>query len=104
MSYKGSRRSDVSERQTGAYDLLDLITAWIVILWRFAATYMRAKHNRAEMPNSNIAMGIIYDKVLIGKVEFVGVTRRSYQKERGVSNHHVSFGRTVELSQFSASD
>ena len=29
------------------------MTAWIVILWRFAATYVRAKHNRAEMLNSN---------------------------------------------------
>ena len=25
----------------------------IVILWRFAATYVRARHTRAEMPNSN---------------------------------------------------
>ena len=25
----------------------------IVHLWRFAATYVRAKHIRAEMPNSN---------------------------------------------------
>ena len=50
------------------------------------------------------AMGMIHDKVLKGKVEFVGVARRSYQKERGVSDHHVSFGRTVELSQLSASD
>ena len=25
----------------------------IVILWRFAATYMRAKYNRAEVLNSN---------------------------------------------------
>ena len=23
------------------------MTAWIVILWRFAASYVRAKHNRA---------------------------------------------------------
>ena len=30
--------------------MLELMTAWIVIL---AATYVRAKHNRAEMPNSN---------------------------------------------------
>ena len=34
--------------------MLELMTAWIVILWRFAATYVRAKHDRAEMPNSNI--------------------------------------------------
>ena len=33
--------------------VLELMTAWIVILWRFVATYVRAKHNRAEMPNSN---------------------------------------------------
>ena len=34
-------------------ELLDLMTAWIVILWRLAATYVRAKHIRAEMLNSN---------------------------------------------------
>ena len=33
--------------------MLDLMTAWIVILWRFAATYTYAKHIRAEMLNSN---------------------------------------------------
>ena len=33
--------------------ILDLMTAWFVILWRFAATYVRAKHIRAEMLNSN---------------------------------------------------
>ena len=33
--------------------MLELMTAWIVILWRFAATYAPAKHNRAEMLNSN---------------------------------------------------
>ena len=36
-----------------AYDLIKLMTAWFVILWRFAATYVRAKHIRAEMLNSN---------------------------------------------------
>ena len=34
-------------------ELLDLMTAWIIILWRLTATYMRAKHIRAEMLNSN---------------------------------------------------
>ena len=29
------------------------MTAWIVILWRFAVTYVRAKHIRAELLNSN---------------------------------------------------
>ena len=29
------------------------MTAWFVILWRLAATYVRAKHIRAEMLNSN---------------------------------------------------
>ena len=37
--------------------LLELMTAWIVILWRFAAIYVCAKHIRAdtgaEMLNSN---------------------------------------------------
>ena len=33
--------------------LLDLMTAWFVILRRFAATYVRAKHIRAETVNSN---------------------------------------------------
>ena len=35
------------------WNMLELMTAWIVILWRFAATYVRAKYNRAEMLNSN---------------------------------------------------
>ena len=36
-----------------------MMTAWIVILRRFAVTYVRAKHIRAELLNSNIYTCII---------------------------------------------
>ena len=40
------------------------MTAWVVILWRFAASYVRAKHNRAvdaEFQHSPCSEGLFAD-------------------------------------------
>ena len=40
------------------YLLLELMTAWIVILWRFAATYVCAKHMRADSGADTVVVGL----------------------------------------------
>ena len=46
--------------------VLESMTAWIDHLWRFAATYVRAKHNRAvdaEFQHSPCSEGLFADRI-----------------------------------------